>query len=664
MHLLTGLYTPTSGTAKINGLDITTSMDTIRKSLGFVPQHNVLFDDLTVKEHLWFYARLKGLDKKSTLKETEKMLDDTGLKPKRDDLSKDLSGGMQRKLSVAISFVGGSKTVILDEPSAGVDPSGRRSIWDLLFKYRFGRTIIISTHHMDEADVLGDRIAIISNGKLIAHGTAYFLKNKFGRGYYLTLAKKPVTENSLDDHLDEETINESNRLSPSINTSSTDSGARSLSGSSISKSLNDINITIQKEQKLNDDDSDKEENDMQEYEDNQLKNEQAVLKTLQSKQDKSINDFIKSRIENAILVENIGQEMTYSISNKQEFTKNYEKFFSQIEINMNRLGIDSIGISDTTLEEIFIKLAKQPKSNSFQKRELKIGCINLTQISEKLCSCLADRNAPKKIPAEDLERYSSYTKLRVDNKFYWVLLQLYALLIKRVHRVKRNVKGFFAEIVLPVIFVCLALLVATLAPGVRDRPPLELHLWYYDTPNQLFISESASLNYQRTFYNQQSSQIIEQTFPRYQSNIEMIKKIKESILNTGLGARCVKGYKIYKTRYADDFTKSVSRVPLECDQNFEIIQNYTIPDVKVLDEFMQTNYTYSKKSLDCDCTEGFPVCPASAGGDIQNRVVINLKSKDVMYDLTSRNISDWLIKTEFKEEFLKSDMVDTSFWNL
>ena len=67
---------------------------------------------------------------------------------------------------MAIAFVGGSKTVILDEPSAGVDPSGRRGIWDLLFKYRIGRTIVISTHHMDEADVLGDRIAIISNGKV------------------------------------------------------------------------------------------------------------------------------------------------------------------------------------------------------------------------------------------------------------------------------------------------------------------------------------------------------------------------------------------------------------------------------------------------------------------------------------------------------------------
>lgn len=99
MHLLTGLYEPTSGTAKINGLYITESMTKIRKSLGFVPQHNILFPTLTVKEHLWFYARLKGLDKIDTNIEMEKMLDDTGLNPKKNDFSSNLSGGMQRKLS-------------------------------------------------------------------------------------------------------------------------------------------------------------------------------------------------------------------------------------------------------------------------------------------------------------------------------------------------------------------------------------------------------------------------------------------------------------------------------------------------------------------------------------------------------------------------------------
>lgn len=190
MHLLTGLYKPTAGTAFIDGLELTRDLSKIRKSLGFVPQHNILFPDMTVEEHLLFYSRLKGLDSKESKRELTKLLEDTGLTFKRAELSKNLSGGMQRKLSVAIAFSGGSKTVILDEPSAGVDPNGRRSIWDLLFKFRAGRTIIVSTHHMDEADVLGDRIAILSNGKLIAHGTGFFLKNNFGRGYYLTISKK------------------------------------------------------------------------------------------------------------------------------------------------------------------------------------------------------------------------------------------------------------------------------------------------------------------------------------------------------------------------------------------------------------------------------------------------------------------------------------------
>eukprot|EP00066_Takifugu_rubripes_P015800 XP_011605066.1 PREDICTED: ATP-binding cassette sub-family A member 1-like [Takifugu rubripes] len=96
---------------------------------------------------------------------------------------------MQRKLSVAIAFVGGSKIVILDEPTAGVDPYARRGIWELLLKYKQGRTIILSTHHMDEADILGDRIAIISHGKLRCCGSSLFLKKYFGRGYYLTLVR-------------------------------------------------------------------------------------------------------------------------------------------------------------------------------------------------------------------------------------------------------------------------------------------------------------------------------------------------------------------------------------------------------------------------------------------------------------------------------------------
>lgn len=93
---------------------------------------------LTVEEHIWFYGRLKGLSEEQVKGEIEQILQDTGLPHKRTSRTSALSGGMQRKLSVALAFVGGSKVVILDEPTAGVDPYARRGIWDLLLKYRPG----------------------------------------------------------------------------------------------------------------------------------------------------------------------------------------------------------------------------------------------------------------------------------------------------------------------------------------------------------------------------------------------------------------------------------------------------------------------------------------------------------------------------------------------
>uniref|UniRef100_A0A8B9TLI8 P-type phospholipid transporter n=1 Tax=Anas platyrhynchos TaxID=8839 RepID=A0A8B9TLI8_ANAPL len=190
MSILTGLFPPTSGTVLIGGLDIQTHMDSIRQQLGMCPQYNILFNHLTVAEHILFYSQLKGRSRDEAEQELEMMLEDMGLTHKRNEEAQKLSGGMQRKLSVAIAFVGEAKVVVLDEPTSGVDPYSRRSIWDLLLKYRSGRTIILSTHHMDEADILGDRIAIISQGKLFCSGSPVFLKNCFGSGFYLTLVRK------------------------------------------------------------------------------------------------------------------------------------------------------------------------------------------------------------------------------------------------------------------------------------------------------------------------------------------------------------------------------------------------------------------------------------------------------------------------------------------
>lgn len=145
MSMLTGMYPPSSGTAYLNGKDIRTEIDDARRSLGLCPQHNILFDELTVKEHIIFFARLKGIKgKREIADEVRRYVSLLELKDKVNAQSHTLSGGMKRKLSIGIALCGNSKIVICDEPSSGMDPAGRRALWDLLIAEKKGRTILIS----------------------------------------------------------------------------------------------------------------------------------------------------------------------------------------------------------------------------------------------------------------------------------------------------------------------------------------------------------------------------------------------------------------------------------------------------------------------------------------------------------------------------------------
>ncbi|KAF2898000.1 hypothetical protein ILUMI_08174 [Ignelater luminosus] len=191
MSMLTGMFPPTSGTAIVGGYDIRKDMTRVRESLGLCPQHNILFDELTVREHLYFYSRLKGLGRNLVEDEINKYVDLLELQPKKNAKSSELSGGMKRKLSVAVALCGGSKVVMCDEPTAGMDPAARRALWDLLLSQKKGRTILLSTHYMDEADLLGDRIAIMAGGDLQCCGSSFFLKKKYGAGYHLVMDKSP-----------------------------------------------------------------------------------------------------------------------------------------------------------------------------------------------------------------------------------------------------------------------------------------------------------------------------------------------------------------------------------------------------------------------------------------------------------------------------------------
>ena len=117
------------------------------------------------------------------------MLIDVDLVKFKNTIAKNLSGGSRRKLSVAIALIGGSKLVLLDEPTSGMDLTARRKLWNMLKNYKNNRIVILTTHYMDEADILGDRIGIMAEGQLICLGSSLFLKNRFGVGYNLTMVK-------------------------------------------------------------------------------------------------------------------------------------------------------------------------------------------------------------------------------------------------------------------------------------------------------------------------------------------------------------------------------------------------------------------------------------------------------------------------------------------
>ncbi|XP_055881820.1 phospholipid-transporting ATPase ABCA3-like [Biomphalaria glabrata] len=191
MSMLTGFIPPTSGTAIVNGHDIRTDIVGVRNSLGMCPQHNILFDTMTVREHLKFFAKLKGYTSSNIDEEVINMAEEVGLATKIDTASANLSGGQKRKLSVGIALIGGSKIVFLDEPTSGMDPAARRQTWNVLQSARRGRTIVLSTHYMDEADLLGDRIAIMAEGVVKCCGSSMFLKKLYGAGYHLVIVKHP-----------------------------------------------------------------------------------------------------------------------------------------------------------------------------------------------------------------------------------------------------------------------------------------------------------------------------------------------------------------------------------------------------------------------------------------------------------------------------------------
>uniref|UniRef100_A0A9J7XKM2 P-type phospholipid transporter n=1 Tax=Cyprinus carpio carpio TaxID=630221 RepID=A0A9J7XKM2_CYPCA len=570
MSILTGLFPPTAGTIYVKGMDIRTDMDMIRRTLGVCPQHNVLFDILTVEEHVWFYGRMKGMSMGEVKKEINSLLEDVGLQHKRHEQTKNLSGGMQRKLSVAIAFIGGSKVVVLDEPTAGVDPYSRRGIWDLLLKYRQGRTIILSTHYMDEADLLGDRIAIISQGKLCCCGTPLFLKARLGTGYYLTLVKREMHSMPSSTSTGKLPLTDSDSsVSDDTGLGSEENGfVMGLSCPSLICGLSYLPVL-----------------------------DVAVVMAL-----------AQQYIPDAQLVEDIGREAVINLPHAASEDGSLALFLNELDKRQGEFGVVSYGLSDTTLEEIFLRVAEE---------------TGVDADPEEPAASPVHQGAPSEDRDTDVinqKVFLWHTEARETEPLsgdgqggdapltgcFLTCQQLRALFTKRLKYALRSRRGIFAQIVLPAVFVLIALLFSLIVPPFGKYPSLELQPWMYGE--------------QFTFFSNDAPQN------------PAIQNLLDALLNPpGFGTKCME-----------------PSGDTECLEENET--KFVRPQIpySMWQRFHKGNWTVEKPSPDCECsTEDIrrmlPDCPEGAGGIPPPQM--KSMTGDFLQNLTGRNISDYLIKT-------------------
>jgi len=412
--MLTGLIDPTSGFAHVGGKDVQTQMANIRQDLGVCPQHDILYPDLTVREHLKLFATFKGMPSRNIGSKVEEMIAEVGLTEKADTQSKKLSGGMKRKLSVGIAFIGGSKIVLLDEPTSGMDPYSRRFTWNVIRKMKEGRTIILTTHFMDEADLLGDRIAIMADGKLRCAGSSLFLKQKFGVGYMMAIEK--------------------------------------------GKGFNE----------------------------------------------KKVKSMVKRAVPAVKILSNVGSEMTMQLP--LSASENFQGLFESFDAEQKQLGIINYGVSVTTLEEVFLKVAhggdhdthavEKQKSDLSLRRKSSSARLSMDHGSKGSSGSFRNMEiSQEENPIEfksDSGNGDDYDgtmdggakglnpanlkKLDVNNNFGYFTRHITALLMKRMMYFVRDKKAWVFGFILPAAFVLLGMFVISILPSFFEQPALTLSM--------------------------------------------------------------------------------------------------------------------------------------------------------------------------------------------
>ena len=188
ISMICGLLTPTDGEILVEGRPARADMREVKRRLGVVPQEVALYEELSARQNLDFWGGVFGLRGAQLRRRVEAVLDQVGLAERARDPVKNFSGGMKRRLNLAMGLVHDPRLILLDEPTVGIDPQARHNILEVVKQVvRGGRTVLYTTHYLEEAEALCDRLAIMDHGKILAQGTVAELKAQLGEGSLLTV---------------------------------------------------------------------------------------------------------------------------------------------------------------------------------------------------------------------------------------------------------------------------------------------------------------------------------------------------------------------------------------------------------------------------------------------------------------------------------------------
>ena len=241
IKIISGVEDPDAGDIFLNNISVVTNKKYLFQNIGLCQQEDIFFEYLTVYEHMNYIMEIKGI--KGDLEQINYLMDKIGLMPKKEALCKTLSGGEKRKLCVALALIGNSQLVLLDEPTSGMDIISKRALWDFLKEFKKDKIIILTTHSLDEAEYLGDRIGIMKNGNYICSGTSSFLKSKYPCGFNLNLLINP---NICTDNMKQKLYNELIQYEPNLEVKISSKGLFSLNIQSTNQKIKEIFNTITK----------------------------------------------------------------------------------------------------------------------------------------------------------------------------------------------------------------------------------------------------------------------------------------------------------------------------------------------------------------------------------------------------------------------------------